>query len=119
MGDVLVYSHYERGDALIGVSAVAPKVRSSQKMYDWTHNSIAEQRPYIRDVGGRKRFFWLSTVVTFKNDADFAKGAYIAGSAPQVTLTDALYQQVVWVDSSHPETWEESLSKALEVSWKH
>jgi len=119
VGDVLVYSHYKQKDSYLGVSAVAPKVRSSQKMYDWTNNSIAEQRPYIRDVGGRIRFFWLSTVVTFKNDADYSKGAYIAGSAPQVTLTDALYQQVVWVDSSHPETWEASLSEKLESYWKH
>lgn len=117
IGKVLVYQHFKRGDALVGVSAIGAKVRSSQKMIDWAHNSIAEQRPYIRNIDGATRFLWLSTVVTFKDHE--GKGDYIAGSTPQITLTDALYQQVVWVDSLRPETWVESVRNQLSPSWQH
>jgi len=115
LGPVKVYHHNELGEALTGVSAIVPKIMESRKNYDWTRNTAAEQRPFIRDILGKRRFFWLTTVVTYK---DGSEGSYIAGSTPDVTLTDATYKSVVWVNALKPEIWEEELSQELESVWR-
>lgn len=115
IGDVKVYRHHERGEALTGVSAIVPKVMESRKNYDWTRNTAAEQRPFIRKINGKTRFFWLTTVVTYKADDT---QDYIAGSAPDVTLTDATYKTVVWVNALKPENWEKELAEGLGSVWE-
>ena len=119
IGDLKVYKHHEKGDAMSGVSAIVPKIMESRKNYDWERNSAAEQRPFIRDIAGKRRFFWLTTVVTYKNEggAEADSSSYIAGSAPDVTLTDALYKTVIWVDAKKPETWEDQLVDELKGVW--
>jgi hypothetical protein len=118
LGSVLVYRHHERGEALAGVSTVAAKVQESRKYYDWSQSAVVEQRPVIRDIAGERRFFWLSTVVTRKS-APGETNAFIAGSVPDVTLTDATYKSVVWVDGRKPAEWSEQLASELAEVWKH
>ena len=54
------------------------------------------------------RFFWLTTVVTVRMGKE--KGRFIAGSVPEVVLTDALTNTTIWVNPREPEKW---LEKAL------
>lgn len=115
-GETLVYRHYEKEQVLTGVSAIVSKVMESRKNYDWTRNSAAEQRPFIRDIAGKRRFFWLTTVVTHKDEDK--GGDFIVGAAPDITLTDAEYKTVVWVDSRKPEEWESQLQEELQSVWE-
>ena len=110
---VYVNRHYRRGESLVGVSTVAPKVIGSRKIYEWTRNHPAEHRPFIRRIAGRKRFFWLTTVVTNKEE----KGKFTAGSVPDVVLTDGKYGEPVWVDAVNPGTWVDELIKQLGPMW--
>ncbi len=117
-GPSLVYRHYEKEQALTGVSAIVSKVMESRKNYDWSRNSAAEQRPFIREIAGKRRFFWLTTVVTHKGEVDGNKGDFIVGAAPDITLTDAAYKTVVWVDSRNPGEWEKQLEEELSSVWE-
>jgi hypothetical protein len=118
IGSVLTYSHSNRKETLIGVSAVAAQVKSSKKMYDWTHNMPAENRPFIRTIDGKRRFFWLTTIVTKGNTNSYETGEFVAGSTPDVALTDPVCLVPVWVDSRHPENWTAQLKHELEPFWK-
>lgn len=111
---VYMYTHHKKSEALTGVSAIAAKVMESRKQYDWSRNRPVEHRPYIKDIDGKRRFFWLTTVVTLKQD----KNAFIAGSTPDVVLTDASYKVVTWVNALAPDKWAEELEKQLGSVWK-
>lgn len=111
---VYTYSHQKKNEALTGVSAIPPKVMESRKQYDWSRNKPVENRPYIKQIGGATRFFWLTTVVTMKDEA----GSFIAGSIPDVVLTDATYKTPVWVNPLKPEEWPQQLEKELGDVWK-
>lgn len=117
IGNVLVYDHDARRESMIGVSAVEGQIKSSKKFYDWTENSPAENRPYVRVIDGKRRFLWLTTIVTKGNTKAQETGEYVAGSVPEVTLTDPIGLMPVWVDSRYPETWDETLSKELHEFW--
>ncbi|MEM7395537.1 MAG: hypothetical protein AAF492_24665, partial [Verrucomicrobiota bacterium] len=71
--------------------------------------------PYIRVLAGKTRFFWLTTVVTVKEDTGDNK--FIAGSVPDVVLTDAEFNTPVWVDPLTREGWPEELSTTLKEVW--
>ncbi len=128
---VYVYRHHELSGSLTGVSAVGAKVRESKKNYDWTTNRPVEHRPFIRTIAGERRFFWLTTVVTYKEDVPGAgvdspadEGApegrstrFIAGSFPEVVITDAAQNVPVWVDAANPAGWERELEVALSQVW--
>jgi hypothetical protein len=115
-GPVYAYRHHDRSGTLTGVSAIATKVMESHKEYDWTRNRPVEHRPFIRDVDGTTRFFWLTTVVTTKDAAGATH--FIAGSVPEVIITDAAYNVPVWVDPLHPEGWVAELRRTLEPLWR-
>jgi|GEM_PF-289054 len=109
--------HSERQDAYIGSSAVYSKIIESRKNYDWNINHPAEFRPFIRNIGGKPRFFWLSTVVTKSNEEG---SQFIGGTIPEVTLTDARYSQVVWVSRDNlPNTrmWPVQIEEELKDYW--
>lgn len=116
IGPIKVYRHYKRDDALTGVSAIAAKVMESRKLYDWQQSHPAEQRPWIHYVGGKVRFFWLTTVVTYKNKGSHEGDDYIAGAVPEVVLTDALYKRPVWVHAANPAGWVKELESDPELS---
>jgi hypothetical protein len=68
MREIYYIDHTTSGTAYVGSSAVSAKIIESRKEYDWSHSYPAETRPFIREVGGRVRLFWLSTIVTRAGD---------------------------------------------------
>ena len=112
---VYVFRHHDRSGSLTGVSAISAKVMESRKNYDWTRNRPVEHRPYIRLIGGKVRFFWLTTVVTLKHDDK--RKEFIAGSIPDVVLTDATYNTPVWVDSLDQSSWIPQIERELSPLW--
>jgi hypothetical protein len=114
-GPLYVYKHHLRTGVLTGVSAIAAKVMESKKFYDWNRNRPVEHRPYIREIGGKLRFFWLTTVVTFKEGEQ--KNRFIAGSVPDVVVTDAAYNNSVWVNPLDRESWPAQIEAELAAVW--
>lgn len=111
---VFVYRHQERGKPLMGVSAVGSKIRGQKKEYRWEKNPPAENRPFIRHIAGETRFFWLTTIVTYKEEGN---KTFIADAIPELVITDAFYKEPVWVDASRPDTWERTLEEKLAQAW--
>ena len=92
---VYYINHADNRDGYTGSSSTASKVKESKKNYDWTANHPAETRPYIKMINGKRKFFWLSTVIT---KVDVEGKEFIGGTIPEITLTDALTSEVFWVD---------------------
>jgi hypothetical protein len=102
--------HTDLEDAYIGSSAVPAKIIESKKNYDWSENYPAESRPFIREVDGTVKLFWLSTIVTRAGNLE---GEYIGGSIPEITLTDANYGKVVWISSDSLGNSDQWLNQAV------
>jgi hypothetical protein len=114
---VYFLDHKKRSESFIGSSAVSAKIVESKKNYDWSENYPVESRPYVRFLGGKNRLFWLSTIVT---KAGKEQGEYIGGSIPEITLTDANYGKVVWIEQDsliNSNNWEAAIERALEPFW--
>lgn len=109
---VYVYKHFER-DPIVGVSTISAKVKASRPEMYWTDNRPVEHRPYIKKIGGRARLFWMTTVVTKKEEKD----RFITGPIPAVVLTDGNSGVPVWVNVLAPETWPEQLERELGRLW--
>ena len=95
---------------------MATKVMESKKTYDWDRNHPVEHRPFIKEIGGKIRFFWITTVVTSRLGED--KGRFIAGSIPDLIITDAAYNTPVWVNARDPKSWVQTVSEAMEPQWQ-
>ena len=107
-----------RSEKFIGSSAVSSKIRESKKNYDWSVNYPAESRPYVTDVDGTRRFFWLSTVVS-KTGTDSTE--FIGGSIPELCLTDAVFGRVIWVDQDSlvdSRAWSNQVAEQMKNYWK-
>ena len=116
--EVYVYSHYKKKDrsgATTGVSAIPAKVMESKKEFDWVRYKAVENRPYIKNIDGKVRFFWLTTVVTMKENS---QKAFISGSVPSIVLTDAYYNRSVWVNPLKQQDWEKQLKDNMEGIWE-
>jgi len=115
--EVYFIDHAKNRDALIGSSAVPSRIVESRKEYDWNKSHPAESRPYIRELNGHTRFFWLSTVVTM---IDTASKDFIGGSIPDVTITDGHFGQVVWINRNNlgdPLLWNQQIEQELKIFW--
>ncbi|MBX4205351.1 MAG: hypothetical protein KW788_04185 [Candidatus Doudnabacteria bacterium] len=119
--EVYAYRHNLHGEALTGVSAIASKVKDSQLMIDWRTHGPVEHRPFIRDIDGKRRFFWLTSVVTFKEETAKPKTKepttqpswFIAGSAGNnIVITDAATNIPVWVTGG-PNEWTDEIKTNL------
>lgn len=113
MEAVYFIDHTAIGTAYMGSSAVGAKIIESRKEYDWSHSYPAETRPYIRNIAGRDRLFWLSTIVTRAGDG---QGRFIGGSTPEITITDAVTGKVVWVPQAlvgSPDRWIEKVQEGM------
>ena len=114
---VFYIDHRNTGETFIGSSAVPAKIIESKKNYDWSENYPAESRPFVRNVEGHARLFWLSTIVT---RAGKGKGEYIGGSIPEICLTDAIYGKVVWINQDsliNQEAWIRQVSSEMQEFW--
>ena len=108
------YDHASKKQGYAGVSAMPLKVIESKKEYDWSVNKPVEFRPYIKEIAGRKRMFFLSTISAIKKE-----NAQFDGSAtPDLALIDSEYRDVVWIDAKRPSTWNEEVYKQLNEAWR-
>lgn len=108
------YDHASKKQGYAGVSAMPLKVIESRKSYDWSVNKPVEFRPYIKNIAGRKRLFFLSTISAIKNDNSQFDGA----ATPDLALIDSEYRDVVWVDAKKPSTWNEEVYNQLNEAWR-
>lgn len=109
------YDHARKKEGYAGVSAMPLKVKESRKEYDWSVNTPVEFRPYIKNLAGRKRMFFLGTVsaISETNSKQFDGAA-----TPDLVLIDSEYRDVIWIDVKHPSTWDESVYNQLNEAWR-
>ncbi|WP_397362868.1 hypothetical protein [Olleya sp. R77988] len=107
------FNHKKQGYG--GVSAMPLKVKESRKEYDWSANTPVEFRPYIKNIAGRKRMFFLGTVSSI-SDSDAKQ--FDGSSTPDLVLIDSEYKDVIWIDAKHPSTWEKSIYDQLNEAWR-
>jgi len=109
------YDHATKKQGYAGVSAMPLKVKESRKEYDWSASTPVEFRPYIKDIAGRKRMFFLGTISSISAaDAQQFDGA----ATPDLVLIDSEYRDVIWIDVKHPSTWDEEVYKQLNEAWR-
>lgn len=109
------YDHASKKEGYAGVSAMPLKVKESKKEYDWTSNTPVEFRPYIKNIAGRKRMFFLGTVSTISN----SNPEQFDGSAtPDLALVDSEYRDVVWINAKKPSTWNAKIYNQLNEAWR-
>jgi len=108
------YDHATKKQGYAGISAMPSKVRESRKEYDWNVNKPVEFRPYIKNIAGRKRLFFLGTVASVTSDSENFDGS----ATPDLALIDSEYRDVVWIDVKHPSTWEKEVYTQLNEAWR-
>jgi hypothetical protein len=111
---VYYYDHAAKKQGFAGVSAMPLKVIESRKEFDWSVNKPVEFRPYIKNIAGRKRMFFLGTVSAVKEDS----GNFDGSATPDLALIDAEYRDVVWIDAKHPSQWDELVYDQLNEAWR-
>ena len=109
------YDHATKKQGYAGVSAMPLKVKESRKEYDWTANTPVEFRPYIKDIAGRKRMFFLGTVSSI---SDTNAEQFDGSATPDLVLIDSEYRDVIWIDVKHPSTWDETVYNQLNEAWR-
>ncbi|OUS00858.1 hypothetical protein A9Q86_08885 [Flavobacteriales bacterium 33_180_T64] len=109
------YDHAAKKQGYAGVSAMPQKVKESKKEIDWDANTPTEFRPYIKDIAGRKRLFFLGTVsaISETNSKQFDGSA-----TPDLVLIDSEYRDVIWIDVKHPSTWDKEVYDQLGEAWR-
>ncbi len=109
------YDHASKKEGYAGVSAMPLKVIESRKEFDWSVNKPVEFRPYIKDIAGRKRLFFLGTISAIKeNDA----GQFDGSATPDLALIDSEYREVIWIDVKRPSTWDKVVYDQLNEAWR-
>jgi len=109
------YDHASRKQGYAGVTAMPLKVEESRKEYDWDANTPVEFRPYIKNIAGKKRMFFLGTVSSIsKSDSKQFDGS----ATPDLVLIDSEYRDVVWIDVKHPSQWDYTVYNQLNEAWR-
>ncbi len=112
-GAVYFYNHSKKKEALTGSSAISSKIIESKKNYDWSKNRPVEARPYLKDIHGKRRFYWLCTIATINEEGN------MAGSVPDLVITDAQYSRPVWVETNQgSDYWQEQIATALDLVYQ-
>ena len=111
---VFYYDHAAKKQGYAGVSAMPLKIIESRKEYDWSVNKPVEFRPYIKNIAGRKRMFFLGTVSAIKDSSKTFDGS----ATPDLALIDSEYRDVVWIDVKHPSEWEKTVYDQLNEAWR-
>ncbi|MCD2259055.1 hypothetical protein [Psychroserpens luteolus] len=107
------YDHAAKKQGYAGVSAMPLKMIESRKEFDWDANKPVEFRPYIKDIAGRKRLFFLGTVSAINKEGQFDGSA-----TPDLALVDSEYRDVIWIDVKHPSTWDKTIYEQLGEAWR-
>lgn len=113
-GEMKVYVFNHANDGTAGTSSVPSKIRESKMSYDWSVNKVADVRPYFRNIGGKVRPLWLTSVVTAMQSGD----RYLSGGVPAIAVVDAKYDRVVWLSADKPELWNAQIEAELGGVWK-
>lgn len=108
------YDHASKKQGYAGVSAMPLKMIESRKEFDWSVNKPVEFRPYIKDIAGRRRLFFLGTVSAVKDGTQKFDGS----ATPDLALIDSEYRDVVWVDVKHPSGWDKTVYDQLNEAWR-
>jgi len=108
------YDHATKKEGFAGVSAMPLKVIESRKEFDWSVNKPVEFRPYIKEIAGRKRMFFLGTVSVVSDDSKNFDGS----ATPDLALIDSDYRDVIWIDAKHPENWDKLVYDQLNDAWR-
>ncbi|MGB5418795.1 hypothetical protein [Algibacter sp.] len=108
------YDHASKKQGYAGVSAMPLKVIESRKEFDWSVNKPVEFRPYIKDIAGRKRLFFLGTISAIREGSDNFDGS----ATPDLALIDSEYRDVVWIDVKHPSQWDKTVYDQLNEAWR-
>ena len=111
---VYYYDHASKKEGYAGVSAMPLKVIESRKEFDWSVNKPVEFRPYIKDIAGRKRMFFLGTISAIREGSDNFDGS----ATPDLALIDSEYRDVVWIDVKHPSQWDKTVYDQLNEAWR-
>lgn len=109
------YDHASRKEGFAGISAMPLKVIESRKEFDWSINKPVEFRPYIKNIAGKKRLFFLGTISAIRKDK---KGQFDGSATPDLALVDSEYRDVVWIDVKHPSKWDEQVYNQLNEAWR-
>ena len=109
------YDHATKKQGYAGVSAMPLKVKESRKEIDWTANTPVEFRPYIKDIAGRKRMFFLGTISAI---SDTNAQQFDGSATPDLVLIDSEYRDVIWIDVKHPSTWDKEVYDQLGEAWR-
>tara|TARA_R110002096_G_scaffold145914_4_gene304094 strand:+ start:927 stop:2630 length:1704 start_codon:yes stop_codon:yes gene_type:complete len=108
------YDHASKKQGYAGVSAMPLKVIESRKEFDWSVNKPVEFRPYIKDLAGRKRMFFLGTISAIREGSDNFDGS----ATPDLALIDSEYRDVIWIDVKHPSQWDKTVYDQLNEAWR-
>ena len=108
------YDHASKREGYAGVSAMPLKVIESRKEFDWSVNKPVEFRPYIKNIAGRKRMFFLGTISAVREDSKNFDGS----ATPDLALIDSEYRDVVWIDAKHPSKWNRLVYDQLNEAWR-
>ncbi|WP_348713545.1 hypothetical protein [Tenacibaculum sp. 190524A05c] len=108
------YDHASKKQGYAGVSAMPLKVIESRKEFDWSVNKPVEFRPYIKEIAGRKRMFFLSTISAIRDESKKFDGS----ATPDLALIDSEYRDVIWIDAKHPSQWDLNVFEQLGEAWK-
>ncbi|MEP3836518.1 MAG: hypothetical protein ABJM36_02670 [Algibacter sp.] len=108
------YDHASKKEGYAGVSAMPLKVIESRKEFDWSVNKPVEFRPYIKEIAGRKRLFFLGTISAVREDS----GNFDGSATPDLALVDSEYRDVVWIDVKHPSEWDKTVYDQLNEAWR-
>ncbi|MDO5980396.1 hypothetical protein [Flavivirga spongiicola] len=111
---IYYYDHASKKQGYAGVSAMPLKVIESRKEFDWSVNKPVEFRPYIKDIAGRKRMFFLGTISAIREGSDSFDGS----ATPDLALIDSEYRDVVWIDVKHPSQWNKTVYDQLNEAWR-
>ncbi|TXD82958.1 exosortase/archaeosortase family protein [Subsaximicrobium wynnwilliamsii] len=109
------YDHAAKKQGYAGVSAMPLKVIESRKEFDWSVNKPVEFRPYIKDIAGRRRLFFLGTISAIRESN---AGQFDGAATPDLALIDSEYRDVVWIDVKHPSTWDQAIYDQLNEAWR-
>lgn len=112
---VYYYDHASKKQGYAGVTAMPLKVKESRKEYDWSVNTPVEFRPYIKEIAGRKRLFFLGTVAAIDKNKP---GQFDGSATPDLALIDSEYRDVVWIDVKHPSQWDKTVYDQLNEAWR-
>ncbi|MFV9550960.1 hypothetical protein [Algibacter sp. PT7-4] len=108
------YDHALKKQGYAGVSAMPLKVIESRKEFDWSVNKPVEFRPYIKNIAGRKRLFFLGTISAIREGSNNFDGS----ATPDLALIDSEYRDVVWIDVKHPSQWDKTVYNQLNEAWR-